>query len=85
MSLPRREVTLPEAEKEFEISVPLFHDIKRPFEREMSVIIIIDKFGDGSIVTPRQHTGRRFLLCNFCSCQHHPRPEMERDDLQVLT
>lgn len=43
-------------------SFPVLRDIKRPFELEMGVIVIVNELGNGIVVSSSNHARRGFLL-----------------------
>lgn len=45
-----------------ECSFPVFGNVERPLELEMSMIVVIDKLGDSFIMPSREHPGRGLFL-----------------------
>ena len=43
---------------------PVLGNVKGPLELQVGMVIIIDKLGDGIVVTTGNHAGRSFLVVN---------------------
>jgi len=44
--------------------LPVLFDVERPLEFQVGVVVIIDKFGDGSVMAASNHSAGRFFRFN---------------------